>query len=99
MRLNLKAIVKRLIRRPKRQPITRRLHEIQRLGLQRALELADELILCIATVAGRGADVGNIVAWFGPSAFWTDFQDGSGAVVAKDMEAFGRGVVVVFACC
>jgi hypothetical protein len=64
IRLNLQAIEKRLVCRSKRQPITRRLHEIQRLGLQRALEFADKLVLRVAPLPSSGANVGDIVARF-----------------------------------
>lgn len=88
--------MKRLVRRRKRQPIARRLHEIQRLGLKSASELANELVLCIAALPGRSSDVGNVVTSFEPLTVWSGFQNCPGAVVADDVEAFGCvGVVVL----
>jgi hypothetical protein len=61
----------------------------------RALDLAYQLVFCIGSLARRGSNPGNIVARLEESAFRPDFQHGSGAFEAKDVEAFGSEVVVV----
>jgi hypothetical protein len=88
--------MERLVGSPKSQTKARRLDEIERLRLVSAAELADELVLCIAALASRGTDVGDVVAWLVEFAVRTNLQNSARAVEANDVETLGSMVVVIW---
>jgi hypothetical protein len=95
-RLDLQSIMKRLVGCSEGQPKARRLHEIERLRLVSAAELANELILCVASLASRGTNVGDVVAWLVEFAVRTNLQNSAGAIEANDVEVFGSMFVVIW---
>jgi hypothetical protein len=94
--LYLKTIVKRLIGCPKSQTKARRLDEVERLRLVSAAELADELILCIAPLASRGSNIGDVFAWLVKLAVRANLHNSTGAVKANDVKALGSMFVVIW---
>ena len=94
-RLYLQPIMKRLICRSECQAKARRLDKVKGLRLRSAAELADELVLCVAPLASRGSNVGDVVAWLVKFAVLTNLQHRTGAVKADDVEIFGSMFVVI----
>jgi hypothetical protein len=93
--LHFQPVVKRLIGRSESQTKARRLDKIEGLRLRSAAELADELVLCVAPLASRGSNVGDVVAWLVEFAVLTNLQHSTGAVKADDVETFGSMFVVI----
>jgi hypothetical protein len=88
--------MERLVGSPKSQTKARRLDEIERLRLVSAADLADELVLCIAALASRVTDVGDVVAWLVEFAVRTNLKNSARAVEANDVEPLGSMVVVIW---
>lgn len=94
--LDLKPIMKRLVGLSESQTKACCLDEIERLRLVSAAELANELILCIAALASRGTNIGDVVAWLVEFAVRANLQNCPEAVEANDVEVFGSVFVVIW---
>ena len=92
---DLKSVVQGLIGGSKSQSNARCFDEVERLGFVRALEFADELVLCIAALASCRSNPRDIIAGLEEFAVRTDFQNSASTIVSDDVESFGGKFIVI----
>lgn len=89
-------MVQGLVGRSKSQAKARCLDKIERLGFVSAVEFANELVLCIAALAGCCSNPRDVVAGLEEFAVGADFQNSPSTIVSNDVEVFGGKFVVIF---
>lgn len=93
--LNLKPVVQRLIGCSESQAKARCLDKVEQLGFVSAVELADELVLCITALASCRSNPRDLVAGPEELAVGPDFQNSPSTIVPNDVKAFGSKLVVI----
>ena len=94
--LDLKSSPKRLIRRHKSQPIAGCINKVKVLGFESTAELAQQLILGVASLFSWCANPRDFIAWFKELAVWASFFDDACTVETDDVEVPWNVLIVVY---